>query len=324
MGRVKYWMREPHYPNVGIEINSDAIRLAAIGVDKGRIRIQHLDSVELPPGSVEINPFKPNIHTIEPVAEALKTLWSRNRFKSSRICLLLQDRTALSFQIMMEQPAATEQECLDLVRFKLKKNVPFRIEEARINTWTPWGLHDPRAGSLWAIVIYDPVLKQYERLVESSIDAACDLVDLTTFDVLNFTQSQITKNALQDKDLLFVNLNRDYISLAIAQKEKLTFYRSRSLERNHGIVEEALAEIYPTHMFYLDKLGGQNLDHCFVYAPEMAEELSVEMEKRLGLSTGILSLESAFQDQIDPSNVSLGRTFVPLVGLIISRKVEFV
>lgn len=322
--RMKYWLKEPHYPNVGLEFNSDCIRLAVVNVDKGKIRIQHLDSEALPAGAIEINPFKPNIHALEPVTQALRSLWSRNRFKSSRICLLLQDRCALPFQITMEHPPTSQEECLDLVKFKLKKSIPFRIEEAHINFWNTSGVPDFRATSLWAIVMHDTVLKQYERLIESSLDVECGLVDLSTLDLLNFAQAQIRAGALLEKDLLFVNLNRDYISLAISQKNRLMFYRTRSLERNNGVVQEALTEIHPTQMYYMDKLGGQNLNHCFVYAAEYAEELRQEVDSNLGIPSSILSLESYFKDQLDPSNPSLHRSFVPLVGLIVSRKVQFV
>lgn len=325
VSRLKYWLSEPHYPNIGIEINSDAIRLAALSVDRGKIRIQHLDSVDVPAGAIEINPLKPNVHSLEPVAEALKELWARNRFKSSRICLLIQDRAALSFQVTMEQLASSEQECIDLIRFKLKKNIPFRIEEARFSFWNAAGLNDYRGSTHWVIVVHDSVLKQYEKLIESAIGAECGLVDLTTFDVLNFVMAPARMKSVQEKDLLFVNLNKDYIALAITQKEKLTFYRSRALEKsNGGVVEEALTEIHPTQMFYLDKLGGQNIERCFVYASELSEELASEIEKRLEIPATILSLDSYFTDQVDASNVTLGRTFVPLVGLIASRKVEFV
>lgn len=322
--RMKYWLKEPHYPNVGLEFNSDCIRLAAVSVDKGKIRIQHLDSEPLPAGAVEINPFKPNIHALEPVTHALQSLWSRNRFKSSRICLLLQDRCALPFQITLEHPSTSQEECMDLLKFKLKKNIPFRIEEARVNFWTPSGVADFRATSLWAILMHETVLKQYERLIETSLQVECGLVDLSTLDLLNFAQSQIRAGALQEKDLLFVNLNHDYISLAISQKNRLMFYRTRSLERNNGVVQEALAEIHPTQMYYIDKLGGRNLDHCFLYATEHAEDLRQEVDSRLGIPSSILSLESYFKDQLDPSNLSLHRSFVPLVGLIVSRKVQFV
>src|SRR5438874_7799173 len=94
--KIRYTFVEPHYPQVGIEFNTDSIRLAVIGSEKKQLRLQHLDWIDLPPSAMEITPFKPNILQLDIVAEALKTLWQRNRFKSSKVCLLLQDRAALS------------------------------------------------------------------------------------------------------------------------------------------------------------------------------------------------------------------------------------
>ena len=35
MSRLKYMLMDPHYPDVGIEFNSDAIRLAEMAAEKG-------------------------------------------------------------------------------------------------------------------------------------------------------------------------------------------------------------------------------------------------------------------------------------------------
>src|SRR5205085_3483436 len=104
--KIRYKFMKPHYPQVGIEFNSDSIRLAVIGSENKRLQLQHMDWIDLPPGTMDINPFKPNILGLEIVAEALRTLWLRNRFKSSKTSLLLQDRVALSFQVTLEHAPA--------------------------------------------------------------------------------------------------------------------------------------------------------------------------------------------------------------------------
>lgn len=321
--KLKYMLVDPHYPNVAIEFNSDALRLAVVGVEKGMLFVQHLDSEKLPPGTLDISPFKPNINSLEAAAEALKSLWSRNRFKSSRICLLLQDRAALSFHLTMEHPAGNHQDCLELIRFKLKKNIPFRIEEAHINYFSPAGAPDYAATALWATVVNHGVLHQYEQFIQSSIDAECGLVDLATFNVMNLAHSEIKKGGLQEEDFLYVNLNRDYLSVAITQKGKLAFYRSRGLEGHNGVLEEAIAEIHPTTVFYVDKLSGEKMSRAFVYSVENADDLAARIESDLGLQSVILSIEPFSGTRFDAGNQNLLRSFTPLVGLLVSRKVGY-
>src|SRR3989304_10198976 len=108
--RLKHIFWEPRYPNVGIEFASDSIRMVVVSVEQGRIALQQFDSEEVPTGAVEINPFKPNILKLDVMAEALKGLWFRNRFKSSKVCLLLQDRCALPFHVALEHPAGNRDE----------------------------------------------------------------------------------------------------------------------------------------------------------------------------------------------------------------------
>jgi type IV pilus assembly protein PilM len=306
--------KEPVYPNVGIEMNSDSIRLAVVRARKGKIDVDHMDSVSLPPGAVQVSPFKPNIVELEPVAEALKDLWSRNRSRSPKVCLLVQDRAALAFPVTLESAPANSEECLELLRFKLKKSIPFRTEDAQISYFLDSGASDYHSTNLWVTVMNSQVLQQYEEVIHSVTGSECGLVDLATFNFMNLAHSEIRKNGWDQEDHLYVNLNRDYISLAITQKEKLMFFRSREMERHNGLIEEAMNEIHPAMMFHLDKLGGQQFERAFVYALERGEELSRSLEQVHKLKSVILNPASTSRE---------AKVFAPLLGLLMSRKVEF-
>ncbi len=323
LDRLKYQLMQPHYPEIGLEFNSDSIRLAVVDVVKKQIEVSHLDSEPIAPGVLDINPFKPNILSLEPLTQALRALWSRNRKRDSKICMLLQDRVALTFNLNLEAAASGAQEFMDLIRFKLKKSVPFRIEESRINYFTPSGVPDTSGTNFWITLMHHSVLQQYESFVQSAIDVECGLVDLATLNAVNLSH-EITRSNPRQQDLLYVNLNDNYISIAITQKGNLVFFRSRALEKQNGILEEALAEIHPTTMFYLDKLSGENLSEVFVYSPSYAEDLCARVHGDLGLKSSILTIDPYLGVRFDTSNKRLLWNFVPLVGLLVSRKVEFV
>ena len=91
------------------------------------------------------------------------------------------------------------------------------------------------------------------------------------------------------------------------------FYRSRELEGQNGVLDEAMAEIHPTLMFYMDKLGGQQLSRAFIYAPERPEDLSRSLETTHNIKAVVLNPVSALRDS---------KSFAPLLGLLMSRKVE--
>ncbi len=321
--RLKHWLVEPHYPNIGIEFNSDCIRLAVVSSDNGTMRVQHLDAEVIPAGALEVSPFKPNIVSLEPVSDALRRLWARNRWKDSRICLLIQDRSALAFQVTLDQPPTNRQECSDLIRFKLKRNVPFRIEESQISYFAPSGIPDYSATSLWVTVIHHPVLHQYEQFVNSAIEAECGLVDFSTFNLMNLNHAELKNAVSREQDLLYVNLNRDYVSIAITQNDKLAFYRSRALEGQTAPQEEALSEIYPTTLFYADKLGGKGLNHAFIYAVEDSDLLAGKVEATLHLNSSVLSAGTSGSIAVDMANQKWAASFTPLLGLIVSRKLEY-
>ncbi|HEY7160603.1 MAG TPA: hypothetical protein VH815_05055 [Acidobacteriota bacterium] len=321
--RLRYRLASPQYPDVGIEFSSDCIRLAVSGTQRGKPVLIHLDEEPLPAGALDVNPFKPNIQSMEAVANTLKTLWNRSKVKPSRICLLLQDRAALTFHVTLEHPAKNAADCLELIRFKLKKSVPFRIEDAQITYFTASGTQDYSAPAHWIVILNQQVLHQYEQFVESTIGAECGLVDLATFNFMNLADGAIRDAGLNDQDVFYINFGRDSISVAISQKQDLMFFRSRALNSGSDRWQQALEEIHPAMLYYVDKLGGQTLARAFVHSEENAEQLSAEVEKQFGVQSSPLKLEPYSGLRYDTSNSKTLDAFVPLAGLLITRKVEF-
>jgi type IV pilus assembly protein PilM len=321
--KVKYEMMEPHYSSIGIEFNSESVRLAVVRADRGKPVVLHLDSEKLPEGAMEINPFKANIHALEPVAAALKNLWARNSYKASRVCLMLQDRSALVFNLAMEHAAKNHGECLDLIRFKLKKNVPFRLEEAQISYFNSAGSMDYSSLNLWVLVLNHALLHQYEQFVQSALDVEVGLVDLASLGMMNLAHPGIRSRGLADKDLIFVNLNPDYLSLAITQKSNLTSFRTRPLDAGVSAVEAAMEEIHPTVMYYHDKLAGEALTGAFVHSVENLEDLCAQIESRTQIPALPVSIEPYAGGRFDSSQPEYLRGYAPLAGMLLSRMVEF-
>lgn len=321
--KIRHALVEPHFPGVGIEFNSDCLRLVSVRADKGKLSVMQVDSEKLPEGAVEITPFKANIHSLDGVSVALKSLWSRNNQKSSRVCLMLQDRSALVFNMAMEHAAKNSAECLELIKFKLKKSVPFRLEDAQVNYFTAAGTVDHSATNLWVLVLNHAVLHQYEQFVQSVLDVEVGLIDLASFGVMNLAHSTIRSRGLAEKDVLFVNLNHDYLSLAITQKSRLTSFRTRPLDAASSSVEAAMEEIHPTVMYYQDKLAGGGFACAFVHAPENPEELCATIESKTSINAVPVSIEPYTASRFDSSNPGFLRGYSPLAGMLLSRMVEF-
>jgi type IV pilus assembly protein PilM len=321
--RVKHVLVEPRYPGVGIELNSDCIRLAVIRADHGKLGVLHLDSEPLPAGALEVTPFKPNILSMEAVAAAMNSLWRRNPHKSAKVSLLIQDRSALVFNLVMEHPARNPAECMELIRFKLKKSVPFRMEDAQVTYFAPRGTPDHSSAHLWVIVVNHALLNQCEQFVQSALNVEVGLVDLTTLGLMNLAHPAIRARGLLDRDILYVNLSHDYLSLAISQKSNLTSFRTRPLDSVASRIDAAMDEVHPTVMYYQDKLAGEGFAFAFVHAPDNVEELCAAIESRTGIAPLAFPMDSYTSARFDPSHDAALRGFAPLAGLLLSRTVEF-
>jgi hypothetical protein len=131
---------------------------------------------------------------------------------------------------------------------------------------------------------------------------------------MNLAHAEIQTRNLQMEDHLFVNLNREYISLAITQKDKLVFFRSRELEHHDAALQEAMTEIHPAMMFYQDKLSGSGFARAFVYALESSDELLKSLEQNHQIRGTALNPDG---------NSRESRAYAPLLGMLMSRQPEF-
>ncbi|HSP05889.1 MAG TPA: hypothetical protein VLR94_01870, partial [Acidobacteriota bacterium] len=212
---------------------------------------------------------------------------------------------------------------MELIRFKLKKNVPFRMEEAQVTYFAPRGTPDYSSAHLWVVVVNHALLNQYEQFVQSALDVEVGLVDLTTLGLMNLAHPAIRARGLSDRDILYVNLNQDYLSLAISQKSNLTSFRTRPLDAVASRVEAAMEEVHPTVMYYQDKLAGEGFAFAFVHAPDNTEELCAAIESLTGITPLAFPMDSFTAARFDPSHAASLRGFAPLAGFLLSRTVEF-
>ncbi len=117
-------------PELVFEIAPDAVRMARVA------QPQAIVEEALPHGVVSPSPLHDNIALPEPLNEAVARLNpSGNRGKRRTAALLLPDHCAhvsvLDFDNLPDKP----DEQISLIRFRLKRSVPFDVETAALSYW---------------------------------------------------------------------------------------------------------------------------------------------------------------------------------------------
>ena len=190
----------------------------------------------------------PNIVDPAPVAAAVaRALDAVGRAR--HVALVVPDSVAKVSLVRFEQAPPRGRDLEAMLRWQVRKSVPFRVEDAQIT----WADGQPLEGGGREFVVAlarRDVIAQYEAALTAA-GAHAGLVDLASFNLVNL----LLAGGDERLDALLVHLAPDFVTLIIVRGGALIFYRHRGSDG-----EESLADlVHQTAMYYEDRLVGPRL-----------------------------------------------------------------
>lgn len=268
---------KPQVPLWACELTAKHIVVA--GVNSRRTQITGKWAFDLPEGTTAAT-------APVPVREVLNQVG----FKGSEVVLVVPDETARISFLSVENLSKNVEGQKTFIRWKLKKTVPFDVDTAQV-AYRVIGPHRGGPG-VDMLVALSPrtAVQAYERLFDS-IDVHAGMILPSTLAALNLFSPP-------EGDTLFVKVATDCITTTIFQERRVQFYRR--------VTDLPLYDaIYPTVMYYQDKLSGKGLEHLVVcnYDLDLRAPLA-EILQKLGLAA----------ERIEPKSVE--DVYKPVLGAI--------
>jgi type IV pilus assembly protein PilM len=259
----------PAYPPVAVEV--DRGQLALVRVRPARRARPSLEAFRVqsaPEHAVGASIFRPNLGSLDEMRDQVRELFVRSGTKPGRVSLILPDNLAkVSIVTLPERPASRKQ--LDeLLRFKLRRSVPFRLEEAVLSSTILPG-PGPEVEVLVAVMLRS-VVEQYETAFEAA-GARPGLVDLCTPSVFNLVRSDLLAATVAGQDAALLNCTKTYFTLVIAHAGRVVFFRCKT-HAGGGDADPAtrmavmIRELTSSLSYYQDKLSGIGVGTLFVRA----------------------------------------------------------
>ncbi len=251
----------PDYPPVALEMNRREMVLVRVRRRRrGRPELEAQQLRPMPDHGVGASIFRPNLGSPEEVSRRLKELLEVTGTRPGRISLVLPDNLAkVSIVTLPERPASRKQ--LDeLIRFKLRRSVPFRLEDAVISHQVlPT---DGKEISILVALMLRSVVEQYEQVLEAA-GTRPGLVDLATPSLFNLCRSDVEKASREGRDVAVVNCSDGYFALILVRGGQIIFYRCKS----YGAGDEEVPagdttmarELATSLSYYQEKLSGQGI-----------------------------------------------------------------
>ncbi len=226
-------------PTLACEIAADRV-LAGRASEAGRM-VEVLSARELAPGSVVPDLMESNLRNAAGVRQAIESTLSAVGGRSHEVIAVLPDSAVRVVLLDFETLPTKREEAEAVVRFRLKKSLPFDPNEARIS----YHAHTTGKGmKAVAAVVLKSVLEEYESAFRDAgfnpgVVMPSMLVALGAADA--------------ERPTLVVKVDARTISIAILDQEQVLLFRTLENVRGVTISGDQLAEeVYPLVVFFQD------------------------------------------------------------------------
>ncbi len=287
-------------PTLACEITAEGVIAARAG--EGGKTVEAVASRRLPEGALTPGLTQANVTAREALVLALRDSLAAVAGRSVDLCLVIPDAATrillLDFDTLPDKP----QEADAVVRFRLKKSLPFEVDQSSVS-FDRQGTSNPVR--VVAAVTPRAILEEYESLVREagynpgtvlpSMIAALGAVDAS-------------------RPTMVIKVERGTTTFAIVDQNQLLLYRS--LENGGSAVTgEALVDDVNTSLVYFEDRYAVGVDRVLVVGVDSAEELQHALNATASIR--VEELVSAGMAGVAAGNVSRS-ALAGVVGALVS------
>jgi type IV pilus assembly protein PilM len=240
LSRVIRWLEATPHPPVALEVLPEQVA----GVRFSRTGALDGFAVEaLPPGALVASAIESNLLNPPVVKAAITKVAERLRAKDEDVALLLPDPVIRVFVQHFDDFPRSSDEAIPMLRWKLKKSVPFEVDETLLS----YMRQTPRADGVDVVTAIARlrIIREYEALL--------DTLQLRAGVVLSSTLAAIT--LLDDKlPTLLARVSGTSLTTAIVREGVLAGYRCTELPATSREItpQMLLEEVFPLAAYYQD------------------------------------------------------------------------
>ena len=229
-------------PPVAVEISAQGV-LAAASPGKDQPPVYAFEP--LPPGALVSEIAEHNLRSPEVVANAIRTALGQVSPRTRSVTVVLPDTVVRVFVLDFDSLPARADEAIPVLRFRLRKMVPFEVEHAGISYQVL--VENKTECKVLAAILPGPVLQEYETAIrqagfEPGAVLPTSLAALAAIDT--------------EEPVLAANLGELALTTAITHGQDLLLYRTLDLPLDaNQRLQEVQRGIAVAAAYYEDKIG---------------------------------------------------------------------
>jgi type IV pilus assembly protein PilM len=244
-GRMSGWLDAMPHPAVVCEIAADHVAIARWSGSGG---LEAGAGEPLEDGVIKPSTVEPNVINAAALQAALKNIFDRVDLRGQAIALVLPDPVVRVFIFQFETLPRRVEDSAPLLRWRLKKSIPFDVEETMISSMRQTG-HDGGLEIITAVA-RQSIVREYEQAVVAAGGTPGVVLSSTLACLPLLADSGAT---------MLVRGGRNSLTTAIVHDTNLCVYRSTSLSTDvtQMDAQAILDEIFPAVAYYQDTWGGE-------------------------------------------------------------------
>jgi len=243
--RLERWLTAMPHPSLVVDIASTHVAAARWGKINGSLESYAVEP--LPLGAVLPSPVEMNVAQPDAVRTALRRVFNQVHGHEHGLVLLVPDLVVRVFILPFDGLPRRADEALPLLRWRLKKSVPFDVDETVVS----WMRQAGKDGNLEIVtaVARQKIVREYEEIVEA-MDAKVGVVLSSTLAALPLVD--------ETDATLLVRMSGKTLTTVIVRAGNLCVYRSTDMASESALLEpqSLLDEIFPAVAYYQDTWGG--------------------------------------------------------------------
>jgi type IV pilus assembly protein PilM len=307
--RLAQWLDAIPHPLVACEIAIDYVAAArwtrtGMGLDGFAVE-------PLPPGAIVPTAAESNLIDVAAVRGAVGRVFSRLRAKNEDVALLVPDSVIRVFVLHFDVFPRKSEEAIPMLRWRLKKSVPFEADETLISFMR----QAPREDGVDIVTALARlrIVRDYEALMESA-GMSPGVVMSSTLAALPLLSDE--------RPALLARVTGSTLTTAIVRDRVLCGYRCITLpaDAEHLTPQALLDEIYPLAAYYQDSWSEGIAQVRLAGLGQRAAEFKEPLERELQCPVGTLLAAAAAEGRVRADQHPLAdRGLEALIGWTLNR-----
>ncbi len=258
-GMLNWRIFQPRYPPLAVEVGDGCLHLAYLERTKDKekkLLLRRYCRVDLPEGALRTQFGERNLVRPADVGRALLDALERESIEAREISIVLPDHLARTSLLHMGERPGRREDVLEVIRWKLRKAVPFKVEDAHIDYQMFPSPSDGGSHLCQAVLMLRSVLGSYEELM-ADLGFHVGLLDLSTFNLANLYRPVLER---VEEDAFLLNVTGTFFALMILRHGVPIFYRAKAYTfagRADSRRATVVREVDSSLAYYRERLGGQ-------------------------------------------------------------------